>query len=100
MAGSGSTHGVSQTGAGASATFYYYDGRGNQTLRDAPGTAADRTIAYSADNKAYQIAMGSGQQVRFWYGPDGQRYKRQEGGKTTLYLGGVERQPSCVDSAA
>ncbi|MGN6222173.1 MAG: hypothetical protein ACTHN1_00895, partial [Pseudoxanthomonas sp.] len=28
--------------------------------------------------------------VRFWYGPDGQRYKREEAGKVTLYLGGVE----------
>lgn len=62
----------------------------NQTLRDAPGTANDRTIKYSVDDKAYEIAMGGGQRVRFWYGPDGQRYKRVEGGKTTYYLGGVE----------
>jgi RHS repeat-associated protein len=86
----GSPHAVRQTGSGATATFYYYDGRGNQTMRDAPGTANDRRIRYSLDDKAYRITMGSGQEVRFWYGPDGQRYKRQEGGKTTLYLGGVE----------
>ncbi len=89
-AGSGSPHAVSQAGAGTAASFYYYDAHGNQTLRDAPGTANDRTIQYSVDDKAYDIAMGSGQRVRFWYGPDGQRYKRVEGGKTTLYIGGVE----------
>jgi RHS repeat-associated protein len=86
----GSPHAVSQTGTGTGASFYYYDTHGNQTLRDAPGTANDRTIRYSVDDKAYEIAMGSGQRVRFWYGPDGQRYKREEAGKTTLYLGGVE----------
>lgn len=87
----GSPHAVSQTGQGAAAGFYYYDERGNQTLRDAPGTANDRTIRYSADGKAHEIQMGSGQRVRFWYGPDGQRYKREEAGKVTLYLGGVEQ---------
>jgi RHS repeat-associated protein len=89
-AGSGSPHAVSQSGTGSGASYYYYDGRGNQTLRDAPGTANDRTIKYSVDDKAYEIAMGGGQRVRFWYGPDGQRYKRVEGSKTTYYLGGVE----------
>lgn len=86
----GSPHAVSQTGQGAAAEFYYYDERGNQTLRDAPGTANDRTVRYSADGKAHEIQMGNGQRVRFWYGPDGQRYKREEAGKVTLYLGGVE----------
>lgn len=85
-----SPHAVSQSGTGTGASFYYYDTHGNQTLRDAPGTASDRTIKYSVDDKAYEIAMGSGQRVRFWYGPDGQRYKREEAGKTTLYVGGVE----------
>lgn len=88
--GVGSPHAVSQAGAGTGASFYYYDSHGNQTSRDAPGTANDRTIKYSVDNKAYEITMGSGQRVRFWYGPDGQRYKREEAGKTTLYLDGVE----------
>lgn len=86
----GSPHAVSQTGQGQAATFYYYDERGNQTLRDAPGTAQDRSIRYSADGKAHEIQMAGGQRVRFWYGPDGQRYKREEAGKVTLYLGGVE----------
>ncbi len=88
--GGGSPHAVSQSGTGTGASFYYYDAHGNQTSRDAPGTANDRTIKYSVDDKAYEISMGSGQTVRFWYGPDGQRFKRQEGGKTTLYLDGVE----------
>jgi RHS repeat-associated protein len=90
MSVTGSPHAVSQSGTGTGASFYYYDTHGNQTLRDAPGTASDRTIKYSVDDKAYEIAMGSGQRVRFWYGPDGQRYKREEAGKTTLYVGGVE----------
>ncbi|QND81034.1 VCBS repeat-containing protein [Pseudoxanthomonas mexicana] len=85
-----SPHAVNQTGDGTSASFYYYDDRGNQTLRDAPGTASDRTIRYSADGKAHEIQMGNGQTTRFWYGPDGQRYKRQDGTTTTYYVGGVE----------
>lgn len=85
-----SPHAVNQTGDGATAAFYYYDDRGNQTLRDAPGSSNDRTIRYSADGKAHEIQMGSGQTTRFWYGPDGQRYKRQDGTTTTYYVGGVE----------
>ena len=85
-----SPHAVNQTGTGTGATFYYYDDRGNQTLRDAPGTAQDRTIRYSADGKAHEIQLGNGQTTRFWYGPNGQRYKRQDGGTTTYYVGGVE----------
>ncbi|NCT70116.1 MAG: hypothetical protein GXC75_04175 [Xanthomonadaceae bacterium] len=85
-----SPHAVNRTGDGAAATFYYYDDRGNQTLRDAPGSSNDRTIRYTADGKAHEIQMGNGQTTRFWYGPDGQRYKRQDGTTTTLYIGGVE----------
>ena len=71
-------------GSGTSASFYYYDDRGNQTLRDAPGTGSDRTIRYTADGKAHEIQLGNGQTTRFWYGPDGQRYKRTDGTTTTL----------------
>jgi RHS repeat-associated protein len=85
-----SPHAVNQTGEGGAATFYYYDDRGNQTLRDAPGSASDRTIRYSADSKAHEIQMGNGQTTRFWYGPNGQRYKRQDGSAVTLYVDGVE----------
>ena len=85
-----SPHAVNQTGEGATAAFFYYDDRGNQTVRDAPGTARDRTIRYSADSKAHEIQMGNGQTTRFWYGPDGQRYKRQDGSNVTLYIDGVE----------
>jgi hypothetical protein len=83
-------HAVSQTGSGGNLTGYTYDHRGNQVHRDAPGTASDRSIAYSLDDKAHQIQMGNGQRGRFWYGPDGQRYKREEAGKVTYYVGGVE----------
>ena len=85
-----SPHAVNQVGSGTSATFYYYDDRGNQTVRDAPGTGSDRTIRYTADGKAHEIQLGSGQTTRFWYGPDGQRYKRTDGTTTTYYVGGVE----------
>ena len=81
---------MTQTGSGTAATLYYYDTRGNQTLRDAPGTANDRTIRYSLDDKPHEIAMGNGTRVRFWYGPDGQRYRKEVGGVVKLYLGNVE----------
>ncbi|MGY0612080.1 hypothetical protein [Luteimonas sp. A501] len=84
-------HRVSSVGT----TSYAYDSQGNQTVRNAAGTAQARTIRYSADNKAYAIMRGTTsaplQTLRFWYGPDGQRYKREDvGGKRTLYLGNVE----------
>lgn len=59
--------------------------------RDAPGTANDRTIQYSLDDHAYEIASGNGQRTRYWYGPDGQRYQREDAdGTRTLYIGQVE----------
>ncbi|MDH5824924.1 FG-GAP-like repeat-containing protein [Luteimonas sp. RD2P54] len=70
---------------------YYYDARGNQTSRDAPGTANDRTVHYSLDDKAHEVRLGNGTRARFWYGPDGQRYKREDqNGRRTLYIGNVE----------
>jgi len=83
------THRVSQIIKNGAITSYHYDPRGNQTLRDAPGTANDRTIRYTLDDHAHEIQQGS-DKTRFWYGPDGQRYKREDGGKRTLYLGNVE----------
>lgn len=86
----------SATGARAHSVFQYrdmnytYDARGNQVSRTG-GTAPNRTIRYSRDDHAYEIAMGNGTRARFWYGPDGQRYKREDqDGKRTLYLGNVE----------
>lgn len=70
---------------------YNWDARGNQTVRDAPGTVNDRTIKYSLDDQAHEIVTGNGKRTRYWYGPDGQRYKRQDiDGTRTLYLGQVE----------
>ena len=86
----GSPHAVSQVGTAGTASFFYYDDRGNQTLRDAPGSASDRTISYTADSKAHEIAMGNGTTTKFWYGPEGKRYKRQDGVAKTLYIGDVE----------
>lgn len=89
-AGSGGPHAVNQTVNGSNTFTYAYDHRGNQVSRTAPTGAQYRTIVYSLDDKAHEIRMGTGQRVRFWYGPDGQRYKREEAGKTTYYVGGVE----------
>ena len=76
------------TGVGADRS-YSYDARGNLTLRDMPGTTSDRAVSYSLDDQAHQIVLGA-DQTRYWYGPDGQRYKREHQGKRTLYLGNVE----------
>ncbi|MGY0651179.1 RHS repeat domain-containing protein [Luteimonas sp. A537] len=94
-AGDIGAHQVSQVYSGPLAGSYHYDNRGNHTLRDVAGTAKDRRIRYSADDRPYEISLGSAaapsQRARFWYGPDGQRYKREDlGGKRTLYLGNVE----------
>ena len=70
---------------------YSWDARGNQTVRDAPGTVNDRTIQYSLDDHAHEISTGNGKRTRYWYGPDGSRYKREDiDGTKTLYLGQVE----------
>ena len=88
-------HQVSRVYSGPLAGTYHYDNRGNQVLRDVAGSTKDRRIRYSADDRPYEISLGSeaapSQRARFWYGPDGQRYKREDlGGKRTLYLGNVE----------
>lgn len=83
-------HLVTQTGSGTGVTYYAYDARGNQTSKDAPGTINDRTVHYSLDDRPYEVSSGNGTRTRYWYGPGGQRYKREEGSKTTYYLGNVE----------
>ncbi|WP_162823706.1 toxin TcdB middle/N-terminal domain-containing protein [Lysobacter sp. TY2-98] len=81
---------AAQEATGTQATTYLYDDHGNQIQRDAPGSTRDRTISYNLDDQAFRVSMGSGQMVRFWYAPDGSRYKRVEGGKTTITLGDVD----------
>jgi RHS repeat-associated protein len=78
-------------------THFAYDDRGNQTSKfrlDTPGTSKDRFVRYSLDDKGYEIALGNlaspVQRTRFWYGPDGQRYKREDGNRLTRYVGNVE----------
>ena len=51
---------------------------------------ASRCNFITRQHKAHEIQLGSGQTTRFWYGPDGQRYKRTDGTTTTYYVGGVE----------
>lgn len=81
---------VARTMAQGANNFYFYDARGNQIDKQTGTPGYDRRIQYSVDDHAYEIALGTGQRTRFWYGPDGARYKREDGGKRTLYLGNVE----------
>lgn len=84
-------HQISDLVSGTDHMFHYYDIRGNQTIRDVTTAGNDRTVLYSADSKLHQARTASGSVlVRFWYGSDGQRYKSEENGKKTLYLGNVE----------
>jgi RHS repeat-associated protein len=90
--GTSNAYGAHQAGAlvepvNGHVLSHYYDARGNQTLQQ--GASSDRTLHYSAEGQAHE-ASNSGQRVRFWYGPDGQRYKRLDGTRKTLYLGNVE----------
>jgi RHS repeat-associated protein len=76
------------------------DANGNH-IGGSDGTqAGSKTYTYTAQNQANAIYQGSASspslRTRFWYGPDGSRYKRQDDGSaqtgsTTTYLGGVER---------
>ena len=94
--GSGSTtlvgaHRLTEAYANSGGWTYQWDARGNQTVRDAPGTANDRTIRYSLDDHAHEIETGNGKRTRYWYGPDGQRYMREDfDGTKTLYIGQVD----------
>lgn len=78
--------------------IYHYDARGNQTLTTGTGRVGEmsalRQIHYTLDDRAYGISSGmvgsTSFATRFWYGPDGQRYKRQDGSRRTLYVGNLE----------
>ncbi|KAB8189476.1 hypothetical protein FKV24_009355 [Lysobacter maris] len=94
--GSGGTgtvgaHQAAQLVNGANVMTQTYDARGNLTSRDVTGVGA-RVMRYSLDNRMYEIRADNGGWLsRFWYGPDGQRYKQiDQDGRTTLYLGNVE----------
>ncbi|RMH88121.1 hypothetical protein EBB59_12165 [Lysobacter pythonis] len=69
---------------------YQYDRRGNQTDKTTGRAEDSRRVRYNAANQAYEARTGNGQTTRFWYGSDGQRYKREDGARRTLYLGNVE----------
>jgi RHS repeat-associated protein len=75
----------------AGGVAHYYDDRGNLTLSDAAGTSSDRAVSYGAGGQAWQVTQG-GKRTRFWYGPDGARYKaeHQDLGETVYYIGNVE----------
>ncbi len=94
--GSGSTdgtkspHQVADLISGADHLLQSYDARGNTGVRTGTNSASNYTIKYSLEDQAYELSNSSGVVTRFWYGSDGARYKRVDGGKTTLYLGNVE----------
>ncbi len=80
---------------------YVYDSHGNQTFADSSTSdSLDRTIRYTADDKAYEIFKGPSaapnRTARFWYDPAGNRYKREDTGtgitgtRRTLYVGNLE----------
>lgn len=80
---------------------YLYDHRGNQTFADAnAGESGDRTIRYTSQDQAYEILKGNpsapSRAARFWYDPDGKRYKREDTGtgiagtRRTLYVSNIE----------
>ncbi|MCC7247879.1 MAG: VCBS repeat-containing protein, partial [Lysobacter sp.] len=80
---------------------YIYDSHGNQTFADSSTSdSLDRTIRYTADDKAYEIFKGPAaapnRMARFWYDPAGNRYKREDTGtgitgtRRTLYVGNLE----------
>lgn len=79
---------------------FAYDGRGNQIRAEYfDESKLPRSIDYTAADQANQIRMGSAfapsLRTRFWYGPDGSRYKREDNAsgastKRTLYVGNLE----------
>jgi len=78
---------------------FQYDSHGNQTEAIYSDSARNRTIDYSAADQAVQIRMGNAfapsLRTRFWYGPDGSRYQREDNTpgtstKRTLYIGNLE----------
>lgn len=83
-------HAVSAAYSAAGQTTYVYDTHGNQVSQDAPGTTRDRQVRYTLDDQAFEVISGTGAVTRYWYGPDGHRYKRSEGARTVYYLGNVE----------
>lgn len=84
--GTAGPHRIADLVAGAGHLYYYQDAAGNEI-----SAGGDRTTKYSGAGQAIEVVKSSGTRVRFWYGPDGQRYKQQDhAGKVTLYVGGVE----------
>lgn len=84
------THRHAVTSAGG--ISYVYDAAGNMTRR---GGAA---IAWDSANRPTSIANPDGNNSRFWYGPDGNRWKQvssQSGtAETTIYAGGLMEKVS------
>ncbi len=88
--GTKSPHQVIDLVSGGDHLIQAYDARGNGGTKDSANDASDSTIRYTLEDQAYEMTTGAGSSTRFWYGSDGARYKRVDGGKTTLYLGNVE----------
>ncbi|MCC8361834.1 FG-GAP-like repeat-containing protein [Lysobacter sp. A6] len=96
--GSTSVFGPHQLVGYNTTTYITYDDHGNQLTKirsDVPTSWLNRGVKYTLDDKGYEITLGDingspSQRTRFWYGPDGNRYKREDGSKRTLYFGNVE----------
>ena len=98
-AGYASPHALTRVSSSVGATAftsYGYDAHGNQISATNTGVGAPlpaRKVRYTAEQQAWRIEQGT-EISRFFYGPDGARYRRidQGGGITTetRYLGNVE----------
>jgi YD repeat-containing protein len=78
---------------GANGYTYAYDTHGNQTVATHATASKSRTVRYNYEDRAYEMTKGS-DVTRFWYGLNGDRYKRQDitaaGTKTTINVGNLE----------
>jgi RHS repeat-associated protein len=77
------------TGTAASTKTYTTDQAGNTLTRPGPD-GQTQTLEWDKTGDLTKISVGQTQAARMVYAADGTRAIRQEGGKTTLYVGGAE----------
>lgn len=73
--------------SGTANSTYTYDADGNQLKRSSDG----RTLTYNVLNQIAKATLGSSV-TTFEYGPDGDRFVRDDNGTYTYYVGRVEIQ--------
>ena len=74
--------------SGTTSATYGYDADGNQITR-----SDGRNLTYNVLNQIASATLGSNV-TKFEYGPDGERFLRNDNGVLTLYIGKVEIQKS------